>query len=214
MSTEAADRELVAAAQRGDRKALDALLRRHYDLIHAVCRRIVGATRDADDAAQEAMIGIVRGLPRFDGRAAVSTWMFRIATNAALDELRRRKRRPALHAVGHDDAPAPEVPDPLGQRRVDGVVDRLAVDAALEELSEDFRTAVVLRDVADLDYAEIAEVLGVPVGTVKSRIARGRAQLVEILGNRGAGEGRRTREAGGPLPPDRPPEPTDPRATP
>ena len=177
------DRELVAAAQRGDRDALDALLRRHYDLVHAVCRRIAGGTRDADDAAQEAMIGIVRGLPRFDGRSSVSTWMYRIATNAALDELRRRRRRPTLHVVD-DDGPPREEADPVAHRRVDAVVDRLALDDALRRLPEEFRAAVVLRDVADLDYADIAEVLEVPLGTVKSRIARGRAQLVTMLGNR------------------------------
>ena len=193
------DHELVAAAQAGDRAALDSLLRRHYDLVHAVCRRIAGGIRDADDAAQEAMIGIVRGLPRFDGRSSVTTWMYRIATNAALDELRRRTRRPALHVV-HDDAPAAEEVDPRAQRHVDAVVDRLAIEAALERLPEDFRVAVVLRDVADLDYGEIADVLGVPLGTVKSRIARGRAQLVELLGNR-ADPGRRRMSA---PPPDDP----------
>ena len=88
------DRQLVAAAQAGDRQALETLLGRHYDRVHAVCRRIAGSSRDADDAAQEAMISIVRGLPRFDGRSQFSTWVYRIATNAALDELRRRKRRP------------------------------------------------------------------------------------------------------------------------
>jgi RNA polymerase sigma-70 factor (ECF subfamily) len=184
------DRELVTAAQDGDRDALDTLLRRHYDLVHAVCRRIAGGTRDADDAAQEAMIGIVRGLPRFDGRSSVSTWMYRIATNAALDELRRRRRRPALH-VADDDGPVREDVDPVAHRRVDAVVDRLALDDALRRLPDEFRAAVVLRDVADLDYAEIADVLDVPVGTVKSRIARGRAQLVTMLGNRADPGGRR-----------------------
>ena len=184
------DRELVTAAQDGDRDALDTLLRRHYDLVHAVCRRIAGGTRDADDAAQEAMIGIVRGLPRFDGRSSVSTWMYRIATNAALDELRRRRRRPALH-VADDDGPVREDVDPVAHRRVDAVVDRLALDDARRRLPDEFRAAVVLRDVADLDYAEIADVLDVPVGTVKSRIARGRAQLVTMLGNRADPGGRR-----------------------
>ncbi|HET9667423.1 MAG TPA: sigma-70 family RNA polymerase sigma factor, partial [Desertimonas sp.] len=71
------DRTLVAAAQAGDRDALDTLLRRHYDRVHAICRRIAGSSRDADDAAQEAMISIVRGLDRFDGRSAFSTWTYR-----------------------------------------------------------------------------------------------------------------------------------------
>jgi RNA polymerase sigma-70 factor, ECF subfamily len=84
------------AAQAGDRAALDALLRRHYDRIYAVCRRMTGQDADAADAAQDAMIAIVRGLPRFDGRAAFGTWAYRIASNACIDELRRRKRRPDL----------------------------------------------------------------------------------------------------------------------
>ena len=167
------DDTLVAAAQAGDRAALDALLRRHYDRVHAVCRRIAGSSRDADDATQEAMISIVRGISRFDGRSAFSTWIYRIATNAALDELRRR---------------------------LEGVVERLSIDDALAALPEDFRAAVVLRDVADLDYAEIAAVLGVPVGTVKSRIARGRGQLADVLGTREPGAGRPTGDPTGSAP--------------
>ncbi|MET0144794.1 MAG: sigma-70 family RNA polymerase sigma factor [Ilumatobacteraceae bacterium] len=174
------DVTLVREAQGGDRDALDALLRRHYDRVHAVCRRIAGSTRDADDATQEAMISIVRSIARFDGRSAFSTWIYRIATNAALDELRRRKRRPQLHAVDDDGRPH-EAADPAAERRLDAVADRQSIDEALDALPEDFRAAVVLRDVADLDYAEIAEALGIPVGTVKSRIARGRGQLAGLL---------------------------------
>jgi RNA polymerase sigma-70 factor (ECF subfamily) len=182
-TTEAADdRALVVAAQAGDRQALDVLLRRHYDRVHAICRRIAGATRDADDAAQEAMISIVRGLARFDGRSAFSTWTYRIATNAALDELRKRDRRPTPH-VADPDGTAPEVADPRSHRTVESAVDRISIDEALDELPEEFRVAVVLRDVCDLDYAEIADTLGVPIGTVKSRIARGRSLLAVRLGN-------------------------------
>lgn len=177
------DRVLVASAQGGDRRALDVLLRRHYDRVHAVCRRIAGSSRDADDAAQEAMISIVRGLARFDGRSAFSTWTYRIATNAALDEVRRRGRRPALH-LANDDNDAPGVADPLSHRTVESVADRISIDDALAELPEDYKVAVVLRDVCDLDYAEIAAVIDIPVGTVKSRIARGRQLLVRRLGNR------------------------------
>jgi RNA polymerase sigma-70 factor (ECF subfamily) len=177
------DAELVRAAQDGDRAALDQLLRRHYDRIHAVSRRIAGSTRDADDACQEALIKIVRALPTFDGRAAFGTWAYRIATNAALDELRKRKRRPALRIVDPDDdgGGPPEPVDELGHRLVDAVVDRLAIDEALHELSDEFRDAVILRDVADLDYDEIAAILDVPLGTVKSRIALGRRLLVDRL---------------------------------
>ncbi len=163
------DDELVAAAQSGDRAALDTLLRRHLDLIHAVCSRLAGNPADAADATQEALIAIVRGLPRFDRRAAPRTWMYRVATNACLDELRRRGRRPRL---GLDDAVA-ERPDPAPP--VDrSVTDRLTLDDALARLPEEFRVAVVLRDVQGMDYAQIAEVLQIPIGTVRSRIARGR----------------------------------------
>ena len=209
------DADLVVAAQRGDRDALDRLLRRHFDRIHAVCRRIAGGTRDADDAAQEAMIRIVRAIDRFDGRASFATWSYRIATNAALDELRKRSRRPQLHVVGDDsERGVPEQADDLARRRVEGVVDRLAIDAALADLPEDFRVPVVMRDVGDLDYAEIAEALSVPIGTVKSRIARGRRMLLERLGNREPGEQRPTREessgtAGSPPATDPPPPPDD-----
>ncbi|MEO6652998.1 MAG: sigma-70 family RNA polymerase sigma factor [Ilumatobacteraceae bacterium] len=179
------DDELVAAAQRGDGAAMDQLLRRHYGRVHAVCRRIAGSTRDADDAAQEAMIRVVRNLDRFDGRSAFGTWVYRIATNTALDELRKRKRRPQLHVVGPDDAEAgPREPvDDMAHRAVDGVADRLSIDAALAELPDEFKAAVIMRDVGDLDYAEIAVALDIPIGTVKSRIARGRRILVEQLGN-------------------------------
>jgi RNA polymerase sigma-70 factor (ECF subfamily) len=173
------DAALVAAAQGGDRFALDQLLRRHYDRIHAVCRRIAGGTRDADDACQEALIKIVRSLPRFDGRSSFGTWAYRIATNASLDELRKRQRRPALHVV--DDTDRPETADPDADLYTESFPDRLVLDDALDRLSEDLRVAVVMRDVADFDYAEIAEILDVPLGTVKSRISRGRAALAADL---------------------------------
>lgn len=178
------DDELVAGAQRGDRNALDQLLRRHYDRIYAVCRRVTGGTRDADDACQEALIKITRSLPRFDGRSTFGTWAYRIATNAALDELRKRKRRPALHSIvddGHASHEPLEAVDPMAAKRVDAIADRLAIDEALGELGDDFKAAVVLRDVVDLDYSEIADILEIPVGTVKSRIARGRAVLADKL---------------------------------
>jgi len=180
------DDELVTAARGGDRNALDQLLRRHYDRIYAVCRRVTGGTRDADDACQEALIKITRSVARFDGRSAFGTWAYRIATNASLDELRKRKRRPMLHSVrpgddhGDDDGPR-EIVDPMAAKRVDAIADRLAIDDALGDLGEDFKAAVVLRDVADLDYDEIADILEIPLGTVKSRIARGRSALADKL---------------------------------
>jgi RNA polymerase sigma-70 factor (ECF subfamily) len=176
----------VTAAQAGDRQALDVLLRRHYDRIHALCRRLAGNDADALDATQEALLAIVRGLPQFDGRAAFSTWTYRVATNACLDELRRRSRRPRPGLAEEPDdgelAFSQATAGPASRPFDDAAADRLDVDAALAELSDEFRGAVVLRDLCQLDYAEIAEVLDIPPGTVRSRIARGRAQLARILG--------------------------------
>ena len=169
------------AAQGGDRGALDQLLRRHYDRVHAVCRRITGHEADAADAAQEAMIAIVRNLDRFDERSSFGTWAYRIATNSSLDELRRRKRRAVVSTTDVDDHLHLELADPAGARRIEAVGDHLALNAALASLSEEYRLPVVLRDVADLDYAEIAAVLDLPAGTVRSRIARGRAALAKAL---------------------------------
>lgn len=170
------DHELVAAARAGDDRALDLLLRRHHDRVWALCRRLAGNDADAADATQEALVTIVTRLDRFDGRSRFSTWVYRVATNACLDELRRRGRRP----VPTEDA---VVGDRAGAgAAVDGLVaDRLDVDAALAGLRPEFRAAVVLRDLCDLDYAEIGEILDLAPGTVRSRIARGRAALAHLL---------------------------------
>jgi RNA polymerase sigma-70 factor (ECF subfamily) len=167
------DEALAAGANAGDRAALETLLARHLDRVHAICRRVTGHPEDALDATQEALIAVTRGLHRYDGRARFTTWLYRVATNAALDELRRRKRRP-------EPADLPEGGD--GSSPVESVVAaRLDVDAALAGLGPEFRAAVVLRDLCDLDYAEIAEILDVPIGTVRSRIARGRAAIADRL---------------------------------
>ena len=158
----------------GDEAALDTLLRRHHDRVYALCRRMAGNDADGADATQEALIAIVRGLPKFDGRSRFTTWLHRVAVNACLDELRRRQRRPlpipddAMANAASSDATA-------------AVADRVDIDAALVRLPLEYRVAVVLRDLCTLDYAEIAEILHVPVGTVRSRIARGRTALVPLL---------------------------------
>jgi RNA polymerase sigma-70 factor, ECF subfamily len=174
---------LVLAAQQGDRQALDQLLRREQPRIHALCRRMTGNAADALDATQEALIALVRGLPRYDGRAAFSTWAYRVATNACLDELRRRGRRPV---------PVDEIAPPAsggGPDLATTVTDHLVLDDALAALSPEFRAPLVLRDVLGLDYAAIAEVLELPPGTVRSRIARARGHLADHLEAGGVGAG-------------------------
>lgn len=144
---------------------------------------MTGNDADAADAAQDALIAIARGLAtgRFDGRSLFSTWAHRVTTNACLDELRRRKRRPEALTELDLENRGPFSP---GQPTLeDEVADRVDLDVALSRLPLDFRAAVVLRDLCGLDYAAIAEILDVPPGTVRSRIARGRATLAVQLGN-------------------------------
>ena len=177
---------------------MDALLRRHQDRLWAVCRRIAGNDADAADALQEAMVLVVRRLDSFDGRSRFTTWAHRVATNACLDELRRRGRRPSL-GLPDDD---PDLGDGAmtvagGEAVDDGVASRLSVDDALARLPDDFRVPVVLRDVVGHDYAEIAEILDLAPGTVRSRISRGRKRLAELLdpdlsGSGGSGTGNQT----------------------
>jgi RNA polymerase sigma-70 factor (ECF subfamily) len=176
----ATDDDLVAAARAGDPTALEVLLERHYDRVATIATRMLRHRADAEDATQQALLAIVRGLPRFDGRSAVSTWIHRVTVNACLDELRRRDRRP--RPVDPDDPAGPL--DTGGARDATAVVaDRVDIDRALATLAPDFRAAVVLRDLCGLDYAEIAECLDLPPGTVRSRIARGRRDLLAALGN-------------------------------
>lgn len=157
---------------------MNSLLSLHYDRIYAVCRRIAGNDADAADATQEALIAIVRRLDKFDGRSAFSTWAYRVATNACLDELRRRKRRPdpsdpfEMPAESYDE----DVAERLGTE--------LEVAEALDQLPPQYREPVVMRDLGDMEYAEISVALGIPAGTVRSRIARGRKALAEILGTK------------------------------
>jgi RNA polymerase sigma-70 factor (ECF subfamily) len=149
-------------------------------MVRAVCHRIVINSADAEDATQMALISIVRALPSFDRRSKFSTWVYRIATNAALDEIRRTQRR----AVPTNDDTVFDGNSRDAMSAVDAQID---VSHALAQLSEEYRTAVVLRHVVDMEYEDIAIALEIPVGTVRSRIARGRAQLAEILGNSHAG---------------------------
>ena len=182
---------LLAAARRGDHDALEALLRSVHDRMAAVARRMLRDPGDAADCTQEAMIRVVRGLAGFDGRSSFSTWCHRIVATTALDELRRRGRRPVT--VPETDREPLSTESTPEQASLDALA--LAdIDSALARLPEEFRQAVVLSDVADLDYPTIAEMLEVPVGTVKSRVARGRAQLRDVLGNPTESGGRRMGE--------------------
>ncbi len=147
-------------------------------------------------------MAIVRGLPKFDGRSTFKTWSYRVATNACLDEMRRRARRPI--ALAETPEPAQEQAEPAFDGRL-AISDEL--DHALAQIAEEFRMPVLLRDVGGLDYAEIAQTLNIPPGTVRSRIARGRRQLASILGPLDQGSVGETTQQG----PQRRPKPANDR---
>lgn len=168
------DETLARAAADGDREALDILLERHFDRIHLVCRKVLRNPQDAADARQEAMLAIARKIGTYEGRTDFGGWVYRVATNAAIDLHRRAYRREdATDRFSHIRSPD-STTSVIVRTRMD-------VELALDQLPEEYREAVVLRDIGDLEYADIAEILGVPVGTVRSRIARGREMLARTL---------------------------------
>jgi len=144
---------------------------------------MLGNEADAVDAAQDALVSVVRSIDRFDGRSSFGTWIYRIATNACLDELRRRRRRPVVGLPGEsgDDADTGRTFGLSGRDPADEASAHVDVDAALRRLAPEHRAAVVLRDLCDLTYEEIAVILDVPIGTVRSRIARGRGALADLM---------------------------------
>jgi RNA polymerase sigma-70 factor, ECF subfamily len=174
------DEELVRRFRDGSAGAFEGLVERHQRRVYNLCLRILGDPEEAADASQDAFLSALRKLHTFRGEAAFTTWLHRVTVNACYDALRRKQRRPLLHVVRDDDdrpEPTPVVNDPAP-----GVELSIDVARALREVPEEFRVAMVLADVEDLPYERIAEVLGVPIGTVKSRVFRGRAALGRALG--------------------------------
>jgi RNA polymerase sigma-70 factor, ECF subfamily len=174
-SGEPTDRELLARHTAGDRDAFAELVRRHRDRLWRVALRTLGNPEDAADAVQDALVSAYRAAAGYRGEAAVTTWLHRIVVNACLDLARRRTARPTTRLV---DSPAMDEPaaDTLGARET-----AAEVLAALRELPSEQAAAIVLVDVEGYPVAEVAEMLEVPTGTVKSRCARGRARLAERL---------------------------------
>ena len=168
------DEELVRRAQRGDRGAFDELVARHRDRVYAVALRLTRNPADAEDALQDTFLNAYRALGRFGGRARVSTWLYRIAANASYDVINRRHGR---DQALEDSVYEPAAPgDSFAQSS-----QRQALERALAALPNEFREAVVLCDIAGLGAGEAAELLGVPAGTVKSRVFRARALLAVAL---------------------------------
>ena len=171
------DESLLAAHLRGDPRAFGTLVTRHERRIYGLCLRILGNREDAEDATQEAFLAALRKAATFRRAAAFSTWLYRIAVNAATDQARRRGRA-RMTTLDPEDAGVAADPGPdLGE----AVTAAVAVQTALTEVPEEFRVAVVLCDLYRVPYADAAQILEVPVGTVKSRVFRGRAALAACL---------------------------------
>ena len=187
MTDPASDGALVRRVLDGDASAFGTLVERHGTRVYNLCLRILGDREDARDAAQETFVAALRKLAQFRGDAAFTTWLHRVTVNTCYDELRRRKRRPMLHVMPPDDPDRPHEPGPPVADHADEVAGTLDVAAALAAVPEEFRVALVLADVQDLPYEEIGRILDVPLGTVKSRVHRGRIALARALAE-GPGE--------------------------
>jgi RNA polymerase sigma-70 factor (ECF subfamily) len=175
------DRALVEAAAAGDRDAFDALVRRHHVSIVNLAAALTGGGPDAEDLAQEVFVRVWRGLGRFRGDSSFRTWLHRVALNVIKSHFGRTARLRRLFQAPHGGSPDPAdaAADPSDLER--DMLRRDAIDRALGALPDDLRIAVTLRDVQGLEYREIAELTGVPVGTVESRIFRARQRLKPAL---------------------------------
>ena len=170
----AADEDLLAQAVGGDQAAFSELVRRHEDRVFGIAMRATGDRADAFDATQDTFVAVFRQAAGFRGESAFTTWLYRIAVNASRDVLRKRRRLPE---------PVETVPETAGgdpgmERSVDL---RLDLAQALAAVPEEYREAVLLHDLGAVPYEEIARITGTALGTVKSRISRGRRKLAELM---------------------------------
>ena len=179
----ARDNALVERARAGDLDAFNGLVELYQDYLYAMTVRVVRDPDVAEEAAQEAFFSAYRNLDRFSG-PSFRAWLTRIAINAAHDILRKRKRRPSEpYPEWEDEAWQPSAPEAEGPEQVSMAgQQRAAIARCMAGISDDQRAAIVLYDVQGYDYGEIAAITGVSVGTVKSRIHRGRLALRACLG--------------------------------
>ncbi len=176
--------DLLEAHRRGDPEAMGLLLRAFQKRIYAICYRMVRHEHDARDLTQDSMLKIMEGVDSYDGRAKLSTWVIRVTMNCCLSHLRKeRLRRHApidgIDGPGRGSGPlhVPAVAELLPSRGVEQAEMRHVLRRAMGNLDPQMRAVLVLRDMQELEYQLISEVLGVPIGTVKSRLFRARLAL-------------------------------------
>jgi len=174
---------LVARARDGDARAFEQLVRRHQRAMYAVALRILADPDDAEDATQNAFIAAWRRLPQFRGQAQFSTWLYRIVTNHALNQLRRRQRNidSALDIsdLAADRQPVTSTGDPYQHSETNALLSDLR--AALAALPDELRVCWLLREVDDCSYQEVAEIAGINLDTARGRIYRARHRLAEAM---------------------------------
>jgi RNA polymerase sigma-70 factor (ECF subfamily) len=180
---------LILAAKGGDIDSFNHLVLAYQDLVYSHAFRMIGEQESADDATQNTFISAYNHLKSFRG-GSFKAWLLRIVTNACYDELRRRKRRPTVPLEPLDDSgeeveSAGWMEDPVDQpeEQVERLELQKAIQHCLDNLPDEFRLAVVMVDVQGMDYMEAAEVMGKPIGTIKSRLARARLRLRDCLNN-------------------------------
>jgi RNA polymerase sigma-70 factor (ECF subfamily) len=183
MIADTSDLSLVRRVQAGDKGAFDALVLKYQHKVVKLVMRYVRNPAEAEDVAQEAFIKAYRALPRFRGDSAFYTWLYRIAINTAKNAMASRLRSPVEYDLDRGDSDHPnefearmkDTATPEALAMTEEI--RSTVNAAIEALPEDLRTAIVLRELEGLSYEEIAEAMGCPVGTVRSRIFRAREAI-------------------------------------
>lgn len=182
------DEQLIGRARSGDQDAFSQLLARYEKPVYHQALRMVGHAEDAADLTQEVFLKVWQALPGFQGDSAFSTWLYRLTSNACIDFLRReRRRRGALSLDDEERELAAQLPDPAPtpQQELERRELHHALEEGLAQLSDEHRQVLVLRELNGLSYDEIAQVLDLSPGTVKSRIARARLSLAKFLRKNG-----------------------------